>query len=142
MLMTDERLQTGILAVLDTALNGGLVSKRSFVLRDDSGAGKTLTGLRFLEAGAEGGETTLFVHLSETEVELREKAASVGIDAETISFLDLRANAPDADGRQETFAATVDDAALVGRLSERISSLDLEPRTVPGRGRQSGSASQ
>ncbi|WP_227377348.1 hypothetical protein [Haladaptatus halobius] len=60
--------------------------------------------MRFLEAGAEGGETTLFVYLSETEVELRKKAASVGIDAETISFLDLRADAPDADGRQETFA--------------------------------------
>ncbi|GAA0245538.1 ATPase domain-containing protein [Haladaptatus pallidirubidus] len=121
--MSAEQLSTGIRG-LDTVLNGGLTAERSYVLRGDAGAGKTLIGLRFLEAGVERDETSLFVHCSQTLDELREKADSVGIDTEDISFLDARAETQPVDEPRETFATNVSDAELVGRIAERISSLD------------------
>ncbi|SIQ84476.1 circadian clock protein KaiC [Haladaptatus litoreus] len=121
--MSAERLSTGIRG-LDTVFNGGFTTERSYVLRGDAGAGKTLVGLRFLEAGVERDETSLFVHCSQTMDELREKADSVGIDTDDISFLDVRAETNPTDEPRETFVADVSDADLVGRIAERISELD------------------
>ncbi len=120
--MAVERQSTGVRG-FDIALNGGLVPKRSYVLHGEAGTGKTVLGLRFLEAGAERDQTTLFVHLSETADELREKATSVGIDTEPLSFLDLRAERSEEGEEWSTFVNDSDDSELVSRLAERIDSL-------------------
>ena len=71
------RAGTGIPG-LDDVLGGGLARNRLHLLEGTPGAGKTTIALQFLLAGAEAGETGLYVSLAETETELREGAASHG----------------------------------------------------------------
>src|SRR6476469_587232 len=74
-LMTNGK--TGV-AGFDEVLNGGLAKGRLFLLEGSPGTGKTTIATQFLSAGAEAGETCLYITLSETEEELRDGAASHG----------------------------------------------------------------
>lgn len=68
---------TGV-AGLDEVLAGGLAKGRLFLVEGSPGTGKTTIASQFLMAGAENGETVLYITLSETEEELRDGAASHG----------------------------------------------------------------
>jgi circadian clock protein KaiC len=70
-----ETAATGI-AGLDDVLGGGFARTRLFLVEGVPGSGKTTLALQFLIAGAQAGETVLYVTLSETEEELRSIAAS------------------------------------------------------------------
>lgn len=69
--------RTGV-AGLDDILAGGLAPGRLFLLEGNPGTGKTTIATQFLMAGAEQGETGLYITLSETEEEFREGATSHG----------------------------------------------------------------
>lgn len=87
--MTDiERLSTG-LPGLDDILSGGLIPRRTYMVRGRPGAGKTLFGLEFLLAGVDAGEDVLFITLEETEANIKQNAASVGLDLPDVPVLDL-----------------------------------------------------
>jgi circadian clock protein KaiC len=77
--MTEEtnKAKTGI-SGLDEVLAGGLSRGHVFLLEGEPGAGKTTVALQFLLEGAQAGERSLYVTLSETEEELRQGAASHG----------------------------------------------------------------
>lgn len=76
--MSDSgKAKTGI-SGLDEILAGGLSRGNAFLLEGAPGAGKTTIALQFLMAGAEEGEVSLYITLSETEKELRQSAASHG----------------------------------------------------------------
>ena len=68
---------TGV-AGLDEILAGGLAKGRLFLVEGSPGTGKTTVASQFLMAGAEQGETVLYITLSETDAELRDGAASHG----------------------------------------------------------------
>ncbi|HET7679794.1 MAG TPA: ATPase domain-containing protein [Xanthobacteraceae bacterium] len=68
---------TGITG-LDEILAGGLARNRLHLLEGNPGTGKTTIALQFLLAGAEAGETGMYVSLAETEPELRAGAESHG----------------------------------------------------------------
>ncbi len=72
-----SRASTGI-AGLDAVLDGGIARKRLHLLEGSPGTGKTTIALQFLLAGADIGETGIYVSLAETEHELREGAQSHG----------------------------------------------------------------
>ncbi|WP_434557306.1 ATPase domain-containing protein [Pseudomonas sp. Z4-20] len=63
---------------LDDILSGGLSRGHVFLLEGEPGTGKTTVALHFLMAGAQAGERSLYITLSETEHELRQGAASHG----------------------------------------------------------------
>jgi circadian clock protein KaiC len=63
---------------LDEILAGGYSEGSVFLVEGEPGAGKTTVALQFLMEGAVLGEKCLYVTLSETEVELRQGAASHG----------------------------------------------------------------
>jgi len=63
---------------LDDILSGGLSRGHVFLLEGEPGTGKTTVALQFLLAGAEAGERSLYITLSETEQELRQGARSHG----------------------------------------------------------------
>ncbi|HEY2178150.1 MAG TPA: ATPase domain-containing protein [Caulobacteraceae bacterium] len=63
---------------LDEILAGGLARGHSFLLEGEPGTGKTTLSLQFLMSGADDGERSLYVTLSETADELRRGAASHG----------------------------------------------------------------
>jgi len=79
---------TGI-AGLDDILSGGLARDRLFLFEGNPGTGKTTAALSFLRAGADAGERVLYITLSETEVELRDSAASHGWNLEGIEIFEL-----------------------------------------------------
>ncbi|MBB3858770.1 circadian clock protein KaiC [Novosphingobium hassiacum] len=80
---------TGV-AGLDEILAGGLARGRLFLLEGSPGTGKTTIASQFLMAGAEAGERVLYITLSETEIELREGAASHGWDfPESLEIFEL-----------------------------------------------------
>lgn len=72
-----DKAATGIEG-LDDILSGGLERGHVFLLEGEPGAGKTTIALQFLLAGAEAGEASLYITMSETERELRHGAASHG----------------------------------------------------------------
>ena len=72
-----ENCATGVQG-LDEFLAGGLIKGRLYLVEGSPGTGKTTLASQFLMAGAEAGETVLYITLSETEEELRAGAASHG----------------------------------------------------------------
>lgn len=75
--MTTSKAATGIVG-LDDILAGGLSRRHVFLLEGEPGTGKTTVALQFLRAGAQEGEPCLYITLSETDIELRDGAASHG----------------------------------------------------------------
>lgn len=82
----NARISSGI-AGLDELLAGGLLPQRSYLVRGPPGLGKTTLGLHFLTATTDA--KTLFIGFQEPEQQLRENAASVGIDVSGTNFLSL-----------------------------------------------------
>lgn len=74
---------------LDDITVGGLARGRLFLLEGSPGTGKTTIATQFLIAGAEAGERSLYITLSETEDELRAGAASHGWSLEGIDIFEL-----------------------------------------------------
>jgi circadian clock protein KaiC len=74
---------------LDDITSGGLTRGRLFLLEGSPGTGKTTIATQFLMAGAEAGERSLYITLSETEDELRIGAASHGWTLEGIEIFEL-----------------------------------------------------
>jgi len=82
------RRSTG-LPGLDEVLHGGLIPERAYLVRGGPGTGKTTLGLHFLIAGVAAGEKALLITLESSEAQLRDDAASQGLDLQGIEFLDL-----------------------------------------------------
>lgn len=88
--MTDAasftRVSTGIDG-LDTVLNGGFIAPRSYAITGDPGTGKTLLGVHFLVA--DDADTSLYVHLEESEDAIRQNASQVELNLDGVVFLNL-----------------------------------------------------
>jgi circadian clock protein KaiC len=74
---------------LDDITDGGLARGRLFLLEGSPGTGKTTIATQFLRAGAEAGERSLYITLSETEDELRAGAASHGWSLDGVDLFEL-----------------------------------------------------
>ncbi|WP_334162194.1 ATPase domain-containing protein [Phenylobacterium sp.] len=85
---TTEQASTGV-AGLDDILAGGFARDRVYLLEGSPGTGKTTAAMSFLRAGAQAGERTLYITLSETEEELRDTARSHGWDLDGVEVFEL-----------------------------------------------------
>jgi circadian clock protein KaiC len=83
-----DQASTGIVG-LDDILAGGLARDRVYLLEGSPGTGKTTAAMSFLMAGAQAGEATLYITLSETADELRDTARSHGWDLEGVTVFEL-----------------------------------------------------
>lgn len=127
---TSSRLSTGIDG-LDTVLHGGLIPNRTYMLRGAPGAGKTLFGLHFLLATTETDENGLFIALEESAPDIRQNAASIGLDLSEISILDLSPGSEFFvdDQAYDIFASEeVEDDILASSIMDHIE--ELEPSRV------------
>jgi circadian clock protein KaiC len=77
--LAPRRLSTGVPG-LDAMLDGGLLTGASTLLVGNPGAGKTLTGMHFIVAGAELGEPGLIAGFHESPQRLVATAVGVGLD--------------------------------------------------------------
>ncbi|KQU61973.1 circadian clock protein KaiC [Sphingomonas sp. Leaf339] len=74
---------------LDDILNGGLTPDRMYLVEGTPGTGKTTLGLGFLLAGADVGDTGLYITLAETEVELRAVARTHGWSLDALTLFEM-----------------------------------------------------
>ena len=74
---------------LDHVLRGGLTANRVYLVEGMPGSGKTTLAFQFLREGAQRGEQTLYIALSETEEETRAVAASHGWSLDGICLREL-----------------------------------------------------
>jgi circadian clock protein KaiC len=74
---------------LDDITVGGFARGRLFLIEGSPGTGKTTIATQFLLAGAEAGEPSLYITLSETEDELRAGAASHGWSLDGVDIFEL-----------------------------------------------------
>ena len=74
---------------LDDILGGGLTPERLYLVEGTPGTGKTTLALQFLLHGADAGEVSLYITLSETAHELRAVAATHGWSLDRLSLFDL-----------------------------------------------------
>lgn len=88
MQLSIDKAKFGI-AGLDDVTSGGLARGRLFLLEGSPGTGKTTIATQFLLAGAEVGERSLYITLSETDDELRAGAASHGWSLDGIDIFEL-----------------------------------------------------
>ena len=79
---------TGI-AGLDDILAGGLARRRLYLVEGVPGSGKTTLAMQYLLAGAQAGESVLYVTLSETAEELEAVANSHGWQMDGITVREL-----------------------------------------------------
>jgi len=86
--VTTDFLSTGVPG-LDEVLAGGLTSDRLYLVEGEPGTGKTTLALQFLNEGVRRGESTLYITLAETRVELLSVAASHGWDMEGIHIEEI-----------------------------------------------------
>lgn len=108
-----QRVGTGIPG-LDEITRGGYLAGRSTMVRGGPGVGKTALGLHFLVEGVRRGESAVFLtHAIEAESILAD-AASMGLDAGGIRFVDFT---PSADFFSESQSYDVFSPAEVERES-------------------------
>jgi circadian clock protein KaiC len=121
-----DRVTTGIPG-LDEILNGGLLPERSYMVRGEPGTGKSILGLHYLVAGAEQGETSLYINLEETTADIRRNAASLGIDVNDVEFLDLTPESTEftEEGTYDVFSPDeVEQASITETITDRVRELD------------------
>jgi circadian clock protein KaiC len=94
-------LSTGIPG-LDDILHGGLAKGFLYLIEGNPGAGKTTLALQFLIAGAQKGESGLYISLAESEAELRHVADSHGFDLTNVTIAKISPPELSGDGGQYT----------------------------------------
>lgn len=128
--MTTERVSTGV-SGLDAVLSGGLIENRNVLVRGSPGAGKTIFGLYFLSAGADAGETALYVNLGEPQTYVEETAAAFGLDADAIQFHNFSPT-QEQFSEEESYtlfeSAEVEQPDFIAELRETID--EVEPDRV------------
>ncbi|MGN8160728.1 ATPase domain-containing protein [Salinisphaera sp. SWV1] len=80
---------------LDAVLHGGFVPRRAYLVSGGPGSGKTTLGLHFLAAAED--EPALLVSLGEVADDIRDDAASIGLDLSAVTLLDLTLGDADHD---------------------------------------------
>jgi circadian clock protein KaiC len=130
MIATGDVISTG-LEGLDTVLNGGLTPFRIYLIEGNPGAGKTTLALQFLQAGAQLGESVLYVTLSESRTELVASAASHGWTLEGVEireFITADASIERQDELTMFHASEVELGETLGQILREIER--LKPRRI------------
>jgi circadian clock protein KaiC len=86
--VTTDFLSSGVPG-LDEVLCGGLTCDRLYLVEGEPGTGKTTLALQFLSEGRRAGESTLYITLAESAVELRSVAQSHGWNMDGIHIEEI-----------------------------------------------------
>ncbi len=120
-----SRMSSGVTG-LDEILYGGLVVRRSCLVRGGPGSGKTTLGLHFLAVGAALGEKTLFISLEESEERIRHDAEKRGINIEKVEILDISPGSEfftEVQSYDIFSSAEVEREPIINQIVEKIRSL-------------------
>jgi circadian clock protein KaiC len=106
------------IAGLDDILRGGLSPGGLYLIEGTSGTGKTTLGLQFALAGADRGESAVYVTLSETQKDLESVARSHGWNLDNVHV--MQALTPQAKAATMFYPSEVELEALMTHLKEEI----------------------
>ena len=127
------RVSSG-LADLDQMCGGGFYQDAIVLLTGPSGAGKTLTALKFIAAGLAAGEPCLWFTFDEGREQLRRSAAGWGIDlrgAEDSGVLRVVCDYPEVASLEDHFQRirrAIEDSLLAGSSSTPCPRSSASPR--------------
>ncbi len=82
------RLSTGV-SGLDEILNGGLIPRRTYLVRGGPGTGKTTLGFHYLISGVKNNDKSILITLTESQYKMKEDAENRGFAISNINFVDL-----------------------------------------------------
>lgn len=122
---SDNLASTGIKG-LDDVMRGGLPRERLYLIQGDPGVGKTTLALQFLTEGVRRGEKCLYVTLSESDLEIRQVAASHGWDLKGVEICELTAaeqHGSLADGNTLFVSSEIELTEATSTLLRRIEAL-------------------
>ena len=126
----NRRLSTGVPG-LDEILDEGLLARQAYLVRGDTGTGKTTLGLHFLQEGVRRGEPVLLISLMRGEEEIRRHAASLGISLDGVTFLDLSPS-PEVFTELQSYRvflpSDVERGPLTQQITERLTT--VQPRRI------------
>ncbi len=117
-----RRLSTGING-LDEILNGGLIPKRTYIVRGGPGTGKTTLGFHYLISGVENDEKSVVITLTENHKKMREDADNRGFDLSNIVFVDLSPSSKiieESSGYNIFPSSEVDQKPLIAEIIKKI----------------------
>lgn len=83
-----KKIKTGIPG-FDEILKGGIKEGSSFLVTGPPGTGKTIFGIQFIVEGAKRGEPGVYITSEETIPDIREYAASLGLNMEKYEKKDM-----------------------------------------------------
>lgn len=119
------RTSTGC-AGLDKILDGGYPPGHLYLIEGDPGAGKTTMALQFVAAGAQQGERSLYITLSESRSDLEFAARTHRLNIGDVEIVELLPNEDDLRPEQQY---TVFHPAEV-ELNDRLQRIATEVRRV------------
>jgi circadian clock protein KaiC len=124
------RLSVGVPG-LDEILDGGLLPRQAYLVRGDTGTGKTTLGLHFLQEGVTQGEPVLLISLMRGEAEIRRHAASLGMSLDGVTFLDLSPT-PELFSEMQSYNVFTPSDVERGPISQQISGVlaQVHPRRI------------
>ena len=114
----NRRLSIGVPG-LDEVLDGGLLPCQAYLVRGDTGTGKTTLGLHFLQEGVKQDEPVLLISLMRGEEEIRRHAASLGFSFDGVTFLDLSPT-PELFTELQSYRVFLPSDVERGPLTQRI----------------------
>ena len=130
--VTTDFLSTGVPG-LDEVLAGGLTSDRLYLVEGEPGTGKTTLALQFLNEGVRRGESTLYITLAETKVELRSVAASHGWDTSGIHIEEIIPDEKALDPDQQYTIFHPSEIELSATTQRILAAIDRYPRNAAGK---------
>jgi circadian clock protein KaiC len=126
--LAGEKISSGTPG-LDQVLHGGFLTERTTILSGGPGTGKTILALQFLAAGESG----LYIGFEEREGQIRDNAASLGVDLSGVSILDLSAP-PDRFFANDSYTVfpseEVEGEDILDRIGSALDSTDVDRLVV------------
>lgn len=120
--MNAQRISTGNLN-LDSILHGGLIKKKSYLIKGGPGTGKSTIGYYFLQEGAQNNEKTMLITLGESAENIRSNSENLGIDLSQTEILDMSPTNQDYSSSQNysVFSSVeVEAQPIIEQVSEAI----------------------
>ena len=121
----EGKISTGI-AGLDEILSGGFAQRRTYMVSGVPGTGKTILGCHFLSTDTEN-EKSLFISLQQTERDICQDAANLGIDMSHVTVLDLSASLA-TDSTTELFSTKPSQNTITNYMLKTIK--NLQPNRI------------
>jgi len=129
-MMNSSKISTGI-PQLDSILKGGVIKRKSYLIKGGPGTGKSTFGYHFLEDGNDNGESTMLITLGESEENIRSHSAIQNIDLSGTVILDLGPGKRDLNSTQNYSVFSPLEVEVEPIISSVVEAIDKhEPTRV------------